>query len=114
MKRNACFAAESTENIMVYKDKDVNSNLTVMSFNEALSSGQQWTIDEGNRIVHSSSGLCLISKVTYTIFGNFQYYVKAENCSENEGDHMIFEPILKNGVPDCGKFVPLNFNFFDF
>jgi len=114
LQGDVCFAAESTETIKGVH-KVVNYRFIVISYNEAVSFGQQWAIDQGKRIDYSSSGMCLISDYTTTyLYGTPQVksYGKLRKCSKKKGeeDGWILEPILDKGVYKCANYSSFNQN----
>ncbi len=101
---------------------------TVMPFNQALSLDQQWVFDNKNRIVHSSSGMCLtlgyidvpadevMEQIAFLaqMYGSpietkTRAWLKLEKCSEknDENEKWSFESILNEGVYKCANYSSL-------
>ena len=105
-----CFATYSTEKGTTpsYVNEVVNYSFTVLPFNKAVSSGQQWAIDKNNRIVYSSAGMCLTREYISSQFMVMPLLqsIKLRKCSTKEDNDIefIFEPIFNNGSHKCANY----------
>ena len=70
-----------------------------MTYNEALESKQQWSIDEKNKIFHIQSGWRL--SLGYLIDDRVDLVHKDTVDDKNQG--WSFEPILIEGVFKCAN-----------
>jgi len=72
----------------------------VTSYNEALQSKQQWTIDKNNKIYHSQSGW----RLTLSYFIDDGVDLSHKDIVDSKNQNWSFEQILIQGVSRCAYY----------